>query len=105
MPAPNMPAMTGAHLDLIATRAATATPGPWRVERGWVTAGPEGYDDVLCPGHVDCMAYCYGGTSTLEGDNLAADLAFIVAARDDIPALVAEIRRLRALLDGEQPHT
>ncbi len=40
-----------------------------------------------------------GGTSTIDGDRLDADLAFIAHARADVPALVAEVRRLLSLLD------
>jgi hypothetical protein len=35
-----------------------------------------------------------------EEDESVADAAFIAAARTDVPRLVAEIRRLQALLDG-----
>jgi hypothetical protein len=43
------------------------------------------------------MAYCYGGTSTIEGDNLAADAALIVAAVNALPKLTAAVRAVEAL--------
>ena len=44
---------------------------------------------------VACMGYCYGGSAAgVERDE---DAEFIAHARDDVPALVAEVRRLRAI--------
>jgi hypothetical protein len=64
-------------LDAILARAAAATPGPWAVS--------EDYDDIL----------------DTEGGQLAsywmeADGQFIAHAREDVEAMAAEIRRLRA---------
>jgi hypothetical protein len=51
--------------------AEAATPGPWRhTERG-IEAGD--YDDVIVGGPVSCMSYCYGGSSTLDGDRIDLD--------------------------------
>jgi hypothetical protein len=73
--------MTDQPLDLdpILARAAAATPGPWAVS--------EDYDDIL----------------DTEGGQLAsywmeADGQFIAHAREDVEAMAAEIRRLRAEL-------
>lgn len=72
--------MSEAELDAIEQRANAATPGPWRsveVDDPYVAlmleSGAEGW-----PAATD------------------ADRAFIAAARSDVPALVAEVRRLRS---------
>lgn len=71
-------------------RCLAATPGPWKssVEGRDHFAGDtvilrwagEGYDDL----------YLHGGT--------IADYDFVAAARQDVPRLIEEVRRLRALL-------
>ena len=67
------------ELREIEQRAEKATPGPWKVESStegdWVL---DNRDDVIA------------GTFVQEGD---AD--FIAHAREDVPALIAEVRRLR----------
>ena len=68
-------------LDAIEARAQAATPGPWTVS--------EDYDDIL----------------DAEGGQLASywmevDGQFIAHAREDVPAMAAEIRRLRAQLNA-----
>lgn len=82
-------------LDAIEARANAATEGPWWRREGHAEIDGQNYAEVLIPGRVECGSYCYGGTSTIEGDRLDADLAFIAHARADVPALVAEVRRLR----------
>lgn len=79
-------------LDAIRARADAATPGPW-----------ENYPQY---GH-DFYAYLGGeylrGVGNLNfgtGDEAEADLAFVLAARQDVPALLAEVRLLRAKLDN-----
>ena len=78
--APSRPAPVGLDLDAIEARAHAATPGPWR------PAGPDG-DAVAQMGSARRIR-------SLE------DAAFIAAARTDVPALLAEVRRLRASLDA-----
>ena len=90
--------ITTDQLDEIEAAAKKATPGPWRVEEGiGIDAGE--YDEVISPGQVSCMSYCYGGSSTIDGDNLDADMAHI-ATMDPATtlALIAEVRELRARL-------
>lgn len=82
-------------LDAIEARANAATEGPWWRREGHAEIDGQNYAEVLIPGRVECGSYCYGGTSTIEGDRLDADLAFIAHARADVPDLVAEVRRLR----------
>ena len=115
--------LTDADLAAIERRCTAATPGPWRVgalfaqclrqhehRRGdcdfrhyWTDDGTEihfgpsrdglPYDgdtgDSMVAGQWD---YEEGGVRRVE------DAQFIAAARQDVPALVAEVRRLRAAL-------
>lgn len=72
-------------LDAIEARAAAATPGPWATSSEWsVRTGAR--DDEL----VACVQYKDHGR----------DAEFIAAARSDVPALVAELRALRAERDA-----
>ncbi|WP_318201093.1 hypothetical protein [Streptomyces sp. SCL15-4] len=77
-------------LDAIETRANAATPGPWEEHPQY---GPHFY------------AYLGGpylrGVGTLnfgDGEDAEADREFVKHAREDIDAMAAEIRRLRAEL-------
>jgi hypothetical protein len=79
-----MATMTDAELAAIEVRAEAATAGPWRVTaRGDVDSHT---------GKV--VAADERGNVMADGD----DLAFIAASRIDVPALVAEVRRLTAAL-------
>lgn len=86
-------------IDLIRALAATGTPaGRWRVSKGrdgsnWIDAGE--YDEVIRPAPVDCMAYCYGGSSQIELTD--DDAAKIVAAVNALPALADLIDAVDAL--------
>lgn len=84
-------------LDAIQARADAATPGPWTVEEG---AGAEGlrdgwweYERRACNVETDLEFV------TTDGDGMGAssraDAEFIAHARTDVPALIAEVRRLR----------
>jgi len=82
--------MTPERLAEIEARAAAASPGPW-------VAYPE---DTSCPGY-DVMPGIISDRWTGLNHTTAprdADLAFIAAARTDIPDLLVEIERLRAEL-------
>jgi len=89
--------MLGEDLDALQRLADAATPGPWEASRGNCISGP-GYAEVLKPGQVRCMAYCYGGESTIDGDNLTNDVAFTLAAREAVPALIERVRELEGRL-------
>ena len=81
--------MTNEELDAISERAEKATPGPWGevAESGeWWLSGPDIYDDAVM--------------STNDTEISQADVDFIAAARTDVPALVAEVRRLRGKLEA-----
>lgn len=76
----------------IEARCLKASPGPW-------TSYIEGRD------HESGCSFIMRGVGSERMDDIelsgatAADQDFIASARQDIPALVAEIRSLRALLD------
>ncbi len=81
-----------AELSEMEARCLAATPGPWKssVEGRDHVAGDtvilrwagEGYDDL----------YLNGGS--------IADYDFVAAAREDLPRLIEEVRRLRGLLNS-----
>jgi hypothetical protein len=75
---------------------AAATKGAWHIAKsGAIDAGE--YDTVLTGGPVECMAYCYGGSSTVEVED--ADAALIVAAVNALPQLTAALRAVEALAE------
>lgn len=82
--------MTDKELDAVLARAEAATPGPWhatnqvRDDRVWQIEDVK-HEDEICD---------------LDNDERAEHNArFIAHARTDVPALVAEVRRLRGGLD------
>lgn len=90
-------------LDLVALRALcdAASPGPWAYEEHEMTpafrhessiAGPDG--DVVFAWWDDPESEAYGGI-VVEDE----DAAFIAAARDALPVLVATLARIEALAD------
>lgn len=72
--------MTDEELKAIEERANAATPGPWRGFDTGVLSGPR---------------WVVGNEESRQFYNLA-DGRFIAHAREDVPALIAEVRRLRA---------
>ena len=78
--------LSDAELEAIAARCAAATPGPWR-------SFVEGRDHL---GGNDFIQTVDGDGPDIEltGTTLA-DQDFIAEARQDIPRLLAEVRRLR----------
>ena len=81
-------------LEAIKARAAAATEGPWEwddstIGQHW--SRPQPWATVV-DDEVKCGDYCYGGSSSpIKSD---ADGQFLAHAREDIPALVAEVERL-----------
>lgn len=85
--------MTEEELAAIEARAKAATPGPWVVGETWrdhVVDGrfQDGYWPVASQPGMDH-----------EGAWLKGNAAFVAHAREDVPALVAEVRRLRGESD------
>lgn len=95
-----MDELDDADLTAIETRVAAATPGPWW---SWVE-GRDGVagDTFIGRGHEEQRSddlYLSTGESNAVTD---ADHDFIAHARQDVPRLLTEVRRLRDLL-GERP--
>ena len=83
------------ELDEIEKRAMAATDGPWSkcgIEWEGHTSDPDPELSVVC--HGDHCAI----VESVEAEHRDADLTFIAHARNDVPALVAEVRRLREAL-------
>ena len=99
--------MTPQRLAEIRARLAAATPGPWFTvdlpwrPRGcgsWIVAGnpdPHVGTPVLDSIDIEEWLADEDGPDYTQSD---ADLEFAAAARSDIPALLAEVDRLRGLL-------
>jgi hypothetical protein len=75
--------MTNEELAEIEARANAATPGPWNDTSEGVASEKENY--YICE--------CYQNDP--DDVIIDADRKFIAHARDDIPNLIAEIKRLR----------
>lgn len=94
--------MTDEQLAAIEQRAEAATSGPWcadeyRVYRSdSVHDAKYGYNDTCL---IDTKHQNYYNSRTRAEADQTADMAFIAAARTDVPALLAEVRRLGSLLD------
>jgi len=104
--------MTPAELDAIEARAKAATPGPWVPVDDFCADG-YAYRSEPHPEDCPCRGYSIGETHQSDtrlpiyaplGDYLKRDhrtfdnAEFIAHARHDIPALIAEVRRLRELV-------
>ena len=81
---------TTQQLDDIEQRANAATPGPWCTDSWEIYQGAEFEAGAEWIGET-----CRSG----EMDDGRADAEFVAHARTDVPALLAEVRRLRAVLD------
>jgi hypothetical protein len=92
--------LTDAYLLEVAARCKAAQVGPWRVDRGkevgdnWIVATGAGYHDN------DCWAVA---TDSIHASDANAadgqdDATFIAHARQDVPRLLEEIARLRAIV-------
>lgn len=94
--------MTDDELDEIDRRAALATPGHWEANLETRSAiGGSSFIDLNPDGHEDAELYFqYSPVDRISPDHqLDADLDFCAHARTDVPRLVAEIRRLRRLVE------
>lgn len=77
-------------MEAIKARRDAASPGPWEAKAYRVYVG--GDDSII--------AACWRPWGPVTGDgSIEADVAFIAAARQDVPALVAEVERLRECLE------
>ena len=80
--------MTEKELTAIEARATAATREPWSVS------------DTFVPSALLSAVSVYGMGMEVAECQMGADGAFIAAARVDVPALVAEVRKLRAECDA-----
>lgn len=106
--------MTPADLNAIRERAEKATPGPWRacgearngcvcglvwtVKLDTVAAHVE-TDADGGTGLIDCAGR-WEGRKDVPPTDFRADAIFVAHAREDVPALLAEVERLRTALLG-----
>jgi hypothetical protein len=90
--------MTNEELAAIKARAEAATPGPW-------TAAEDPTDGGLWVMGKRPVRICDVESNTRSSDRLleVGDVEFIAHARSDIPALLAEVERLRKVLADVLP--
>jgi hypothetical protein len=87
------------ELGAIESRSAAATPGPWW---SWVEGRDGTSGDTFIGRGREGARYPDLYLSTDPGDRVSdEDLDFIAGARDDIPKLIAEVRRFRKLVVAE----
>ena len=87
--------LSNERLAAIRERVERATPGPWGVvERSdrlaYLVRGPKEVNARLV-----CDVSRGVADRTAAGDTRQADAAFVAAARQDVPDLLAEVERLR----------
>ncbi len=83
-------------LEAVKARCEAAKPGPWKWETKYVAPDPDpGDGDRDLHGPSGPVAYYSQSAMWCED----ADAEFIAAARSDVPALVAEVERLRTEVD------
>lgn len=90
--------MTEDELDAIEARANAAQPGPWPLPGERMSPGGSGgpnYDERLPLDHEGCDVWPW---------HTDENMAFAYRARDDVPALVAEVRRLRDAISANTSH-
>jgi hypothetical protein len=85
--------MTDEELNAIEARANAASPGPWRRARN--------VELVEAP-DAECVSIA--GSNNCDHIQGSVDMDFIAHAREDVPALVAEVRRLREALIQTHNH-
>lgn len=87
--------MTTEEIAQIERRASEATSGPWESSQMDVGYGVMTAHAVYGP-HCEIHA-------SIADCHLGCNAAFLAHARDDVPALIAEIRRLREIIAGQRP--
>jgi hypothetical protein len=89
--------VTNEELEAIEARANAATPGPWYV----VYEGSSDWEvltDALRDADGNSLEFRISSSHRHRAPD-CPDAAFIAKAREDVPALIAEVRRLRADAD------
>lgn len=90
--------MTNEDIAGIEARANAASPGPWderRIGRLGNGDGESQHEQLCTPDDIGVIMLEHDGSD--EGN---ANAEFIAHARADIPRLIAEVRRLRAVHGG-----
>jgi len=85
--------MSELDLAAIRARADAATPAPWKLWGMSVLADPVGDSNLDTAIHVANTSY-----RNAQGHPRTNDADFIAHARSDVPALLAEVARLRAII-------
>lgn len=92
--------ITPAELEAIEARANAATEGPWVIGREVRGSGDNtiGLDSGISHGALlPVLPVASTGFPFIEGpEQCEANARFIAVARSDVPALIAEVRRLQA---------
>ena len=88
--------MTDQELNEIEARVNAATPGPWiAANRDEIHDKETRFDE-----HGARIGATANGIATMDCTNVENNRQFIVHARKDVPALLAEVRQLRAERDA-----
>ena len=91
---------TPLDLEPIKARCDVATAGPWRAVLSYSGMPAAGVSDII--GLNDEHVVCFGHDYDEYGYMAVEDAEFCAHARQDIPALIAEVEALRQrLLDAE----
>lgn len=85
--------VTDALLDEVDRLSAAATPGPWDHDPDMMYACVTSQSD----GHGTTLLHARSGTVECHRVDFVANAAFSAFTRDALPALAAEVRRLRAI--------
>jgi hypothetical protein len=97
--------VTPEELAAIKARAEAATPGPWGTNEFLYAPGEWSMAIAPVNGHGGWIG---GGVAVAfphEDGHQAQDATFIAASREDVPALVAEVERLRQALEDYGRHS
>jgi hypothetical protein len=90
------------ELEAIKRRAEAATPGEWKQAHPWGPPDEHGY--VSMPGiFAGETSVVFGTKGYADISFKEADAEFIAASRQDVPALVVEVEKLRILLEQVLP--
>jgi hypothetical protein len=86
--------LDNAYLDNLEALADRATPAPWQSKQQL---------GDLWPTKIRTPRGVIGEIWSVSKTPLHADMHFVCAAREAVPDLIAEVRRLRAQRDDEKP--
>jgi hypothetical protein len=91
--------MTEQQLADLAARAAAATPGPWEARD---QEGPSTLVHSVALKNCTVMHALYAWWQGLGEKEALANAAFVAAAREAVPALIAEVREAREVAREER---